>query len=70
MLKTYYFKIIRYFSFLSSKIKNLIYRCDAVLKKCLDDLHQNSEKVKYTDMINTVVVYSYSTDEFVQVNHY
>lgn len=38
-----------------------------MLKKCLEDLHQNSEKVKYTDMINTVVVYSYSTDEFVQV---
>jgi hypothetical protein len=52
----------------SKKIKHNYYRCDAVLKKFLDDLHRNPEKVNYTDMINTVVIYSYSTDEFVQVN--
>jgi len=52
----------------SYKIKHNDYRCDAVLKKFLDDLHRNSEKVNYTDMINIVVIYSYSTDEFVQVN--
>lgn len=56
-----------YFMFLN-KIKDYYYRCDAVLKKFLDDLHHNPEKVNYTDMINTVVIYSYSTDEFVQVN--
>jgi len=39
-----------------------------VLKKFLDDLRHSPEKVNYTDMINTVVIYSYSTDEFVQVN--
>lgn len=45
------------------------FRCDAVLKKFLEDLHKNPEKVNYTDMINIVVIYSYSTDEFVQVNN-
>jgi len=52
----------------SNKIKDNYYRCDAVLKKFLDDLRHNPEKVNYTDMINTIVIYSYSTDEFVQVN--
>lgn len=50
------------------KKNSYYYRCDAVLKKFLEDLHQSPEKVNYTDMINIVVVYSYSTDEFVQVN--
>lgn len=48
-------------------LKINIYRCDAVLKKFLEDLHQNPDILKYTDMINTVVIYSYSSDEFVQV---
>lgn len=37
------------------------------MKKFLEELHKNSEKVEYTDMINTVVIYSYSSDEYVQV---
>jgi len=56
-----------HFMFLN-KVKDNYFRCDAVLKKFLEDLRHSPEKVNYTDMINTVVIYSYSTDEFVQVN--
>ncbi|VVC39548.1 Armadillo-type fold,Vacuolar protein 14 C-terminal Fig4-binding domain,HEAT, type 2,Armadillo-like [Cinara cedri] len=54
------------FKMLSDPTFEIKKMCDAVLKKFLGDLHQNPEKVKYTDMINTVVIYSYYTDEFVQ----
>lgn len=54
------------FKMLSDPTFEIKKMCDAVLKKFLDDLRHNPEKVNYTDMINTIVIYSYSTDEFVQ----
>lgn len=37
--------------------------------KFLVDLRKNPKNVNYTDMINIVVIYSHSIDEYVQVNN-